>query len=54
MALKDVSRESPGKIGRTSIRTRNPTALERIAAEEADAIEFHAFVQFLFDCSGAP
>ncbi len=48
LALKDRFHGVSWQDWPDDVRTRDPRALERLAAEEADAIEFHAFVQFLF------
>jgi 4-alpha-glucanotransferase len=48
MALKERFQGASWQDWPDDIRTRDPIALERAAAEEAVAIEFHAFVQFLF------
>lgn len=48
MALKQRFREVSWQDWPEEIRMRESKALRRVAAEEQDAVEFHAFIQFLF------
>jgi 4-alpha-glucanotransferase len=48
MALKQRFRNVSWQDWPEEIRTRDPETLERLADEMRDAIDFHAFIQFLF------